>query len=176
VGELAGFSDEPDLTLVHDHDDVGKSQRVTDVLLDQQDGRPVAPDLLERVEQLSDEARREPERQLVHHKQLRLRDDRAREREHLLLSTGKRSGDLLAALLQDREEVVDARERAVQTVGRVRGHHQVFLDRQSGEDAAPFRDMRQPQPGDLMIVLSVDANAVEGDLARRRRHHPRHRT
>ena len=44
VLELAGLTDEPNLSLVQDHHDVGQPERVTDVLLDEEDGRPRVAD------------------------------------------------------------------------------------------------------------------------------------
>ena len=47
-------------------------------------------------EQLLDDRRRQPERRLVEHQQPRPGDERAREREHLLLAAAQRAGLLLA--------------------------------------------------------------------------------
>ena len=47
--------------------------------------------------------RREPERRLVEHDDVRLDDLRARHGEHLLLAAGQRAGMLAGALAQDRE-------------------------------------------------------------------------
>ena len=57
-----------------------------------------------------DDHRREAERRLVEQQQLGLRHQRAADREHLLLAAGQRPALLLLALLQAREERVDAVE------------------------------------------------------------------
>jgi hypothetical protein len=69
-----------------------------------------AAHLLDDLEVALDEDRREAHRGLVHQEQLRARDERSPHRDHLLLSSGHRPGELLTPLLQQRKEVVDTRE------------------------------------------------------------------
>ena len=60
------------------------------VLLDEQHRRAAAPDLRDRLEHLVDEDGREAERRLVEEQQPRLGDERAGDRELLLLAAGQR--------------------------------------------------------------------------------------
>ena len=61
--------------------------------------------------ELLDGGRGEAERRLVEHQQARPRDERAGEREHLLLAAGERPGLLAAAVLDPREVLERAPRR-----------------------------------------------------------------
>ena len=63
--------------------------------------------------------RRQAERQLVDHQQLGPGHERAAERQHLLLAAGEVAGHLVAALLEDREQLEDLGLRAASTCVRV---------------------------------------------------------
>ena len=60
----------------------------------------------ERLEDDVDDLRREAERRLVEEEEVRPRDERARDRELLLLAAGERAGRRAAELGDDREELV----------------------------------------------------------------------
>ena len=107
---------------VHDapgveHDRVARDPlHDAEVLLDEQHGRQLR-DALEHARDLGDEQRRETLRRLVDEQDAVVVQERACDRDHLLLAAGKRARELLAALLQLGEEVVDelvaaARRRA----------------------------------------------------------------
>ena len=86
-------------------------QRLARVLLDHQDGDAHGVDLAHQAENVAHHEGREAERGLVHQQQLRRRDERARDRHHLLLAAAERAGDLVVALPQAREaleHLVDA--------------------------------------------------------------------
>ena len=78
-------------------------------LLDEQHGEAALPDRRERFEDDVDDRRREPERRLVEQQDVRLRDERARDRKLLLLAAGQRAGLPPAELPDDREELVHRR-------------------------------------------------------------------
>ena len=61
----------------------------------------------ERLEDDVDDRRREPERGLVEEEHVRARDERARDRELLLLAAGERARLPAPELLHDREQLVD---------------------------------------------------------------------
>ena len=91
---------EADLALLHEVRVLRDGERDVDRLLDEDDRRPDGVDVLDDLQQLLDDHRRETERELVDHQQLRLRDERLREREHLLLAAGQAPGLLVEALLR----------------------------------------------------------------------------
>src|SRR5579885_3551786 len=80
-----------DPALVHHIHVVRQLQCGVDVLLDQQQAGAADGPLPERVEELLDDARRQPHGDLVHHEELRLREQGPGQRQHLLLAT--RQGD-----------------------------------------------------------------------------------
>ena len=63
----------------------------------------------ERVEDDVDDRRRKPQRRLVEQQHVGLGDERARDRELLLLAAGEHPGVSPPELVHDREELVDAR-------------------------------------------------------------------
>ena len=69
------------------------------------DGDALLAEPLDDLEQLLDDERREAERQLVDHEERRLGEERHRQREHLLLTTGELRGGVAQAGAQHREEV-----------------------------------------------------------------------
>src|SRR6266508_1046911 len=97
---------ERDAPLLHQEELMGDLQRHVGVLLDEEDGGPVAIELGDDVEDLGDDQRRQAERGLVHQQEARSRHEGARDREHLLLAARERARHLLTALLQSREASV----------------------------------------------------------------------
>ncbi len=77
------------------------------VLLDEQDGDPFAPDLVDRLEDAVDQLRREPERRLVEQEQARTCDQRTRDRELLLLPAREDVRRRAERAPQHRESVQD---------------------------------------------------------------------
>ena len=83
------------------------------------------------VDQVLDDRRREPFRGLVHDQERRVRQQRAADREHLLLSTGELRAAVLAALGEPREELVDALDRPAPGAASAPGDHpQVLVHRE----------------------------------------------
>ena len=123
---------------------LGEGQRGLGVLLDQDERRAVlraqAPD---RRGQLLDHDRRQPLQRLVEEEQRRVRHQRPRDREHLLLAARQVVPPAAPALGEPREQRVDARE--VPAAG-ARRHGEVLLDAQRGEDLALLGDPPEPGP------------------------------
>ncbi len=118
-------------------------ERELGVLLDQQDRDAFARDLQHRFEDLLHHQRREPHRRLVEQQQLRLRHQRARHREHLLLAAGQRAGGLPAALLEAGKEIEHALDVVLDrgpVAADVGAHREIFLDGQRAEHAAALGD------------------------------------
>ena len=120
VAELVGRATERDRALRQHRDLVGDLERVTHVLLDEQQRRAGVADRGEVAVHLVDDDRREPERELVGDEQARRLHQHAREREHPLLAARERAGDLLAPLAQAGEQLVRTVERRRRPGARTR--------------------------------------------------------
>jgi hypothetical protein len=70
---------------------------------------------LDRAQQLLDDDRREPLERLVEEEQLRVEDERARDREHLLLAARELVAEVGLALLEARKHL---RRRAAASTAR----------------------------------------------------------
>src|SRR5207237_2220834 len=103
----------------------------------------LAVDVLDRLEDLLDEDRREAERRLVEQQHPRLGHERAPDREHLLLAAGERSAELRGPFLEAREEREDTVDiRLDLGVAPAEGAHlEVLENGQPREDAAAFRSV-----------------------------------
>ncbi len=110
VGEHRGRALQPDAAGLDNQTIAGDLEGGHHVLLDQEDGDARAVDLGEHFAQPFHHARREAERELVDHQELRARHDPAADRAHLLLATRERVGVLALALAQDREQREDVVE------------------------------------------------------------------
>ena len=122
----------------------------------------------ERPEHDVDDRRREPERRLVEQQDVGLGDQRARDRELLLLAAGECARLALAELLDDRKELVDAREdRSDAAAGapRRQAEAKVLLDRQLGEDAPALGHERNAAARDLLGRAADERLAAEPDVA-----------
>ncbi len=95
---------------------------------------------------------RKAKRRLVEQQQLRLRQQAARDGEHLLLSAGQAPAERVGQPLQVGEDRVHlfhfGFHRAPRDMAaRRRADHDVFLDRQAGKNAASFGYMRDAHAG-----------------------------
>ena len=89
-GELGGGHRARDAPVHHHVDGVGDLDRDAEVLLDQQHrDLALGGERLQHRRDLLDDHRREALGRLVHHQQLRVEEQRARDREHLLLAAGE---------------------------------------------------------------------------------------
>ena len=153
---------------------VGDRERDVRVLLDDEHGDALVVHLLDDLEALLDEDRSEPHRRLVHQQQLRVRHQRAAHRDHLLLAARERSGQLLAPLVDAREELEDALEVLRRAAGaQVGAHLQVLEHRHRREETAVLGHdrhalldpvVRRP----LRHVLAGELDACRSAAARRR--------
>ncbi|MBA2625311.1 MAG: ATP-binding cassette domain-containing protein, partial [Acidimicrobiia bacterium] len=83
---------------------LGQGERDVDGLLDEDDRRALVADRPHDVEELLHDHRRETERELVDHEQLRFRQERHPEGQHLLLATREVGRGIVEARAQDRED------------------------------------------------------------------------
>src|SRR5436305_1359028 len=104
TGELLDRAVDDNFALFHDVSVACDGKRNGGVLLDEQDRhaafRVDAPD---DAENLLDQHRRQAERRLVHEDELRPRDQRPTQSQHLLLAAGEIAGDTAAAVTQARK-------------------------------------------------------------------------
>src|SRR5207248_4893396 len=137
-------------------------------LLDEQDRDAVGADLRERLEDALDDGRREAERRLVEQQHLRLRNQGARDRELLLLSAGERSGAAPPELPQDREELVDPLQVAVEAAAaaaRGESEPQVLVHGQPGEDVTSLGHERDAGARDVLRAAPADRAAAQEDVS-----------
>ena len=170
----AGRERHPQLAVREDVRAVGERDRALRALLDEQDGHAPVADRGERGEDRVDHLRREPERRLVEQEHLGRSDERAADRELLLLAAGERAGRPAARLREHREELVDLREavarlpspRSVAASPSRRFSSTVKL----AEDPPSLRDERDAGAGDRLRTPAPERGAREAHVAARRRH------
>ena len=168
-GQLVGRAREPHRPGLHHVDAVGHRHGDVHRLLDEQDGRARLAHRLDGAEQLLDDDRREPERQLVDQEQLGAGDGGHGERQHLLLAAREVAGPLVAAGGQGRE----GGQRLLDHVGVALapapalpgGGAQVVLDAQVGEDPLAAGHLGDAEAGDLVGRQVGDVAPVEDDGA-----------
>src|SRR5213592_4295891 len=101
-----------DLAAVEDDRVVRDRQDLLRVLLDDDRREAFVQDQpLDRAQQFLDDDRRESLERLVEEEQLRVEDERARDREHLLLAARQLVAEVGLSLLEAREHLVDAARR-----------------------------------------------------------------
>ena len=122
-----------------------------------------------RLEHVPHHEGRETERGLVHQQELRRRDERARDRNHLLLAAAERAGDLVVALAQPREafeHLVDASLDEGLVVDGEAAEPQVVHD---GERVPQLPALGHPGHAEHVDLVRLQAQevdlAIEADLA-----------
>ena len=93
-----------DRSLVHDVGDVGHVHCERRVLLDEQDRDAVLAQLTNQAAHFGDNRGRESLRRFVHDEQRRVCDQRARDREHLLLAAAQVVPAMMTSLGKARKE------------------------------------------------------------------------
>src|SRR5581483_3914058 len=146
---------------------VGERNGSLRTLLDEQDREAAFADASERVEHEVDDLRCEPERGLVEKKHVGLCDERACDRELLLLPPGKRTGMPPAKLAQDRKELEDRLERGAvrSTPPRREPEAEVLVHRQLAEDATPFGHERDACARNVLGAASEERPSTELHVA-----------
>src|ERR1700732_3590714 len=117
-------------------------EREPGVLLDQNEREPVRlREPLDGTCELLDDHRRQAFRWLVHQQHRWIADERASDRQHLLLAAGKLVPAVLLSLLEAGKEVKYRAERP-----RARPHRdfQIFPDGERGEDLAFLPHIAEP--------------------------------
>src|SRR3954453_20754486 len=135
-----------DAALVEEDRAVREAAHHTEVLLDEQYRRQLGQPL-EHAGDVGDERGRESLGRLVDEQYSVVVQERARDRDHLLLAAGQRACALLRALLELGEELVD------EVVARIRValcEAEVLRNRETGEDVAVLGDVADRLPDDAM--------------------------
>ena len=148
---------------------IGQLQRLVGVLLNQEDRHPLLAQLLDGIENLLNDNRRQPQRRFIQQQQARLAHQSATDRQHLLLAAGHGAGALNTAFMQTREQLIhpfDAGMKLV-AVGKKTAHRQVLFHRHARKDASPFRHDRHRFTHDFRRlpvgnILTVKDNAPAG--------------
>src|SRR5579872_6215816 len=99
------------MAVVEDVDAVSEAQSGADVLLDDDDGLTFGGELAANFQEVLHDDHGEPLERLVKQYQARTADQRAGDREHLLLATGQRAAVAAAPLAQPRKDGVDLVKR-----------------------------------------------------------------
>ena len=159
------------MAVVDDVDAVRERQRRREILLDQHDGLAGGRELAAGLHQIAHDDRREPLERLVQQDDLRIADQRAGDREHLLLAARQVGAAAAAALLAAagtsrrcgraasvRRAVSPARTRFSSTSRLPK------MRRSSCTSCMPARAM-------VWLLRAGDLDAVEHHRAGARRHH-----
>ncbi len=172
VRQLGDGSLRHDPALLHDtRNGVGRTPCEFDILLDQDDRDAVLPvEADDHRFDLLDDVGLDALGRLVEQHDLGLGQQRAGDRELLLLAAGEIAAAAVEEFLQDREQVEHpARRCRHRRLGRGEGaEHQVFAHRESRQDAAALRHVGDAGPGPLMGGQRRHFDAVEGDARRSR--------
>src|SRR6266540_546038 len=150
--QLGGSAFVADPALLEDVAAVGVPESEDGVLLGQQDSEAVIAQEVEPRAEAADDDRREALGGLVEQEDLRVRDERPAELEHLLLAAAEVSRRAALELRELRELVVDALHVpfALAPGAAARGQLEVLLDGEAAEDPAPARDEGDPEPRNRM--------------------------
>jgi len=152
-------------------------QRALGVLLDHQDRDAALAHGGERREQFVDHQRREADRGLVDHHQLRLEQQRARDLQDLLFTARQRGRLRVRLAAQHREAIhrgVETRCK-VEALGRHHGaEFEIVAHRQLGKNVAALRHVRDAARQQLARLQVGDVCAFERDAPRAGRQHAEH--
>src|SRR5712691_11466995 len=143
---------------------IGDGRREAKVLLDEQDGHPLGLRFEKHRGEPLHEDRGEPFGGLVQEQDLRARPQGAGDGEHLLLASRKLAARMRAPLAQDREGLVDARERPLRGRDR-RRQEKVLLDAERRVDAAVVRHVAQAGARALVRSALAKVGVAEADRA-----------
>jgi integrase len=168
--QVTRLARERHLAELHRVDPIAYLEDVPDLLLDDQDGRPSrAPDVRDLLKDCRHEIRREPQRRLVEHEELWLRNQRPGQGQHLLLSARQPAGVLAKALFQHGKQVQHPGNPFLRflSLERTATDLQVLHNRQVGEDPVALRRKGNPARHVLGEVLNLtwrDIDFAEGRL------------
>src|SRR3989440_7103633 len=158
---------------------IGDGEGLGGVLLDQQDGRALAVDVTNDVEDLVDEDRRQSQRGLVEEQHLGLGHQPAGDGQHLLLASGEGAANLVEALPdpgEERQDVFQVAPDPVPILTPVGPQAEIVSHAHSVEDASPLGYVTDAQAHDLVRWEARDVPASQPHLSLRRWRQPGDRT
>ena len=141
---------------------VGQRQRQVEVVVDDDD-RDLVAQLVEALEQLLDDRRREALEGLVEQEHAHVAGERARDRHHLLLAAGEVVGRRASAraMRGKKAKMRSTSQRTPWPVWRLQAAElQVLRHRHAGEEPAPLRHVADAAPRDLGRGQAGDLLAV----------------
>ncbi|MGY4172898.1 hypothetical protein ACVIM8_006971 [Bradyrhizobium sp. USDA 4529] len=164
VGCKAGGIDDPvDPAIDHDGDVARHRRRHTDVLLDDQHGDvALIAEPQQHILDLGDDHGRKAFGRLVHDQEMRIGQQRTRDREHLLLAAGQLVAAVGLALGEAREGVVDSLD-GPGAAPQAAGKRKVLVDGQRPPQAAALRHITDAEPGDPCRIEPRDLFAANPD-------------
>ena len=169
VEQLGRRATEADLAALHEIRPVGDRERDVHALLHQHHGHAIARHPLHNRQQLADDHRCQPERQLVDQQNLRPHDEAHGEGQHLLLAAGQVCRRGVESFAEDRECLEGLGDRCLDA-GRVApvgpsGQFEVLLHGQRTEHALAAGHLHDAERGDLVRWGVRDVPPVEHDRA-----------
>ena len=163
-----------DMPIVENVAALRHGERGSDVLLDDDDRLPLFREAPAYGQEVPHDDRGQTLERLVQQDDLRIADQRASDRQHLLLAAGKVRAAAPAALGEPRKHVVDALDGP--PIRRGDGRQlEIFGNAKASEDAPLLGHELHSAPGDLERWLAVNALAVEADRSGPRSDHPHER-
>src|SRR5499425_49602 len=147
------------LPLFNDVGAIGQPRRELEILLREQNGQALP---LQRGDLLAEglhDHRRQPLRRLVEEENTRIAHERARHREHLLLSPGETAPAPARHLSELGKVLVDALDApAARAFGT---HEEIFRHREIAEDAPVFGHPAYAEPADLVWKEGLERPVIE---------------
>src|SRR5690606_22916050 len=145
---------------------VGDTQRVRSILLDDEHRDSGVTDPRDGLEHLYDQVWRQADRRLVKAEEPGPGHEGARDREHLLLTTGHSVCALLAPFVEDgkqREDLIKRGRHFGSLAARVGAHLEVLHYRERSEQGPTLGDVHETAAHDAFRAHAVDPLAVERD-------------
>ena len=168
--QFTGGRDTVDAAVDHDGHIVRDPAGNADVLLNHQNlDVALFGQANEHFLDLGDDDRRQSFGRLVHHQQLRIGQQRAGDRQHLLFAAGKLPAAIALALGKPREGRIDPLDGPGSGFGG--NHLEMLVNRERAPQPAALRDIAYAHPGDLGRCLADQRLTGEVDRTRRHRHH-----
>src|SRR5579872_804886 len=146
--------------------------RHAQILLDEDDRRSALRELAERRKVFRAHARRQTQARLVEQQQLRLRHQRAADRDHLLLAARERACSEPQPRAQRRKEIEHVLELRVETgaiAARVRTQEQILAHRERSEELTALRHDGDASPRHRLRRSAGDVVAQKTHAAAARR-------
>src|SRR5450759_5889633 len=125
---------------------IGNLKTHARVLLHQKHGNPLITHLRHYAKNLANDQRGQALRWLIEKEQPRIEQERASNRQHLLLAAGELAPATELALGQARKQLVDSRDRP--RAAALQRYFQIFLDTEIGKDSSPLGHIAYAARGD----------------------------